>query len=134
MSGDNGYRREKRLTTRHKINIAVKYRVWKSYLPECAGESLDISEGGMCFVSRTLLEEGDTLQLRFDMPEEVVDEPTAEWRCTGQILKVERFGALPRCQVRVRFDCYEIERPNGTTTIHLDLSSLRFGSPSAGKV
>jgi hypothetical protein len=59
------------------------------------------------------------------MPEEVVDELAAEWRCTGQVLKVEAVGRLPIFHVGVRFDCYEVARPNGTTTIRIDLNSLR---------
>jgi hypothetical protein len=69
--------------------------------------------------------EGQTVELRFDMPEEVVDEAAAEWGCTGQVLKVEAVGRLPIFHVGVRFDCYEVARPNGTTTIRIDLNSLR---------
>jgi c-di-GMP-binding flagellar brake protein YcgR len=123
-----GYFREQRLTSRHKLTFPVKYRVRKSESPEYAGESLDISEGGICFVTHSLLEEGETIEIRFEMPEEVVDEPAAEWRCTGRVLKVERLGAGATFHVRVRFDCYEVARQNGTTTIRLDLNSLRFVS------
>jgi hypothetical protein len=121
------YLHDRRLTPRHKISLPVKYRLWKSGLPERTGESLDISEGGICFITRALVEEGETLQLRFDMPEEVVDEPTTQWRCTGRAVKVEGLAAHSQC-VRVRFDCYEIVRPTGTTTIHMNLNSLRFES------
>ena len=132
MAEESSYAREKRLTTRHKISVPVKHRIWKSELPERAGESLDISEGGICFVTRSEVKEGDHVNVRFDMPEEVVDEPTAEWRCTGRVVKVEPIGDGTMFTVRLRFDCYEVTRANGTTTIRLDLNSLRFGSFSSG--
>ena len=128
MAAENGWSREKRLTMRHNIRIPVKYRVWKSDLSEQVGESLDISEGGICFVTRGMLEENQVLEVRFVMPEEVVDEPTAEWRCTGRIVKVDSAeGTQALFKVRVRFECYEVERPNGTTTFRLDLNNFRLG-------
>ena len=130
MLENAGYLREKRLTERHKVSIPVKFRLWKSALPEQSGESLDLSEAGICFTTRSIVDEGETIEIRFEMPEFVVDEPTAEWRCTGQVIKVHRFGNHARFDVTVRFDCYEIVRPNGTTTVRLDLNSLRFGSAS----
>ena len=133
MSGNTGYSHDRRLTPRHKFSLPVKYRACKSELPERAAESLDISEGGISFTTHSPPEEGETIEVRFEMPEEVVDEPTAEWRCTGQVLKVEAFGTHPIFRIRVRFDCYEVRRPNGTTVVRLDLNSLRFGSPSVGR-
>ena len=126
---NHGYLLEKRLTARHKINFPVKFRLWKSDSPESPGESLDISEGGICFETQAIVEEGQTLEIRFDMPEEVVDEPTTEWRCTGQIVKVDPITPTQKGRhVSIRFDCYEIAMPNGTTTIRLDFSSLHLGS------
>ena len=119
------FTQERRLSPRYEINIPIKFRAWKSDLPECVGEALNISEGGVCFRTHALVAEGQTVQVRFDMPEEVVDEPTAEWLCTGQVLKVEPVGRLPIFHVRIRFDCYEIARQNGTTTIRIDLNALR---------
>lgn len=121
----SSYVLERRATPRHQIAVPVKFRPWKSALPEHAAESIDVSEGGICFTTPAPLAEGETLELRFDMPEEVVDEPVTEWRCTGQIVKVHPVAGAHFCfPVRVRFDCYEVARPNGTTTIRLHVSSL----------
>ena len=127
------FTQERRLSPRYKINIPIKVRVWKSDRPESCGETLNVSEGGICFRTHALLGEGETVEVRFDMPEEVVDEPAAEWLCTGQVLKVEPVGRLPLLHVRVRFDCYQVARPNGTTTIRIDLNSLRFGAATRGE-
>jgi c-di-GMP-binding flagellar brake protein YcgR len=117
---------ERRLTARHQISVPVKYRPAKSELAERLGESVDISEGGICFVTSALVKEGDILQVRFDMPEEVVAEPTTEWRCSGQVLKVESVGAHAQ-RVRMRFEHYEVRRPTGTTTVRIDVNAHRFG-------
>ena len=122
----HGHLPERRLTPRHQVSVPVKYRLAKSELAERIGESVDISEGGICFVTTALVREGDTLQVRFDMPEEVVDEPTTEWRCSGQVVKVEGVGAHAQ-RVRMRFECYEVRRPTGTTLIRIDLNAHRFG-------
>lgn len=132
MSANKGYSRERRLSPRHRLSIPIKYRLWKSALPERTGESLDISEGGIYFVTNAMLEEGEMVELRFSMPEEIANEPSTEWRCTGRVVRTEAIGGMHgRLGVRVRFDCYEVERPKGTTSIQLDLNALRFG-PAPG--
>ena len=125
---DYGLWEERRRTERHGIHVPVKYRAWKSASPEGYGESLNISEGGIFFATDLAVNEGETLTVRFDMPEEVVHEPSAEWKCTGQAIRVQRIDS-GKFGVRVRFDCYEVARPQGTTHIYMDLNSLRFGAP-----
>jgi hypothetical protein len=119
---------ERRLVRRHSVNVPLKYRLWKSQLPEMRGESLDISESGVYFAAHSVLEKGETVEVRFEMPEGVVDEPPAEWLCTGQVMRVDRVGGLSgRLGVAVRFDCYEIAKPQGTTTFRVDQQSFRLG-------
>jgi PilZ domain len=130
MDSDYGLWQERRRTERLEINIPVKYRAWKSAAPDTLGVSLDISEGGIHFATSSAVAEGDTLEVCFDMPSELVDEPTAEWRCTGQAIRVQPIDS-GKFGVRVRFDCYQIARPQGTTHIYMDLNSLRFGAPPA---
>ena len=129
MDSDYGLWHDRRRTERHGVSIPVKYRAWKSASPEGFGESLNISEGGIYFSTDAAVHEGDTLTVRFDMPPEIVDEPIAEWKCTGQAIRVQAMDS-GKFGVRVRFDCYEVARPQGTTHIYLDLNSLRFGAPS----
>jgi hypothetical protein len=127
---DNTFSCEKRLTARHRISLPVKYRTWKSKSPEHVGESLDISEGGMCFSAPTMPKEGETVEVRFQMPEQVANEPAAEWCCTGQVMevvKVEQPEKPKRFYIRMRFDCYEVARASGTTTIQFDFSAFRAG-------
>lgn len=122
-----GFWEDRRLTERHAIHIPVKYRTWKSGAPESLGVSLNISEGGIHFATSTAVQEGETLEVRFEMPEEVLEEPSAEWKCTGEVIRVERIDD-GKFGLRVRFDSYEIARPEGTTSIYMDFSSLRFGA------
>ena len=126
-----GFCEDRRRSERHAIHVPVKYRSWKSAAPENLGVSLDISEGGIHFATSTPVQEGETLEVRFEMPEQIVDEPSAEWKCTGEAIRVERIDD-GKFGVHVRFDCYEIARPEGTTTnIYMDFNSLRFGAPAA---
>jgi len=129
MDSEYGLWQERRRSDRHEINVPVKYRAWKSTAPENLGISLDISEGGIHFATNNPVAEGDTLEVCFEMPLEIVDEPSAEWKCRGQAIRVQRMGS-GQFGVRVRFDCYEVASPQGTTHIYMDLNSLRLGAPS----
>jgi hypothetical protein len=45
------------------------------------------------------------------MPEEITDEPSTEWRCTGHVVRVERVDSTKgKLGVGVQFDCYEVSR------------------------
>ena len=45
------------------------------------------------------------------MPEEIIGEPTSEWRCTGHVVRTEAIQAAGgKLGVGVQFDCYEVSR------------------------
>ena len=127
--------RERRFARRHDLTIPLKHRMWKSNLLEEPGESLNISENGVYFATNSVLEQGDTVEVRFQMPEEVVPEPSGEWVCTGQVVRVDRMGGVSGLLgVGVRFDCYEVTKPQGRTTIQFDAASFRLGLFSRERV
>lgn len=119
---------DRRSVRRHTVHVPLKYGLWKSETTGLRGESLNISENGVYFATHSAVERDDTLQLRFQMPEGIVDESPAEWLCTGQVVRVDRGDeATGRVGVAVRFDCYEVARPESTATIHRDPQSFRLG-------
>ena len=123
--------RDRRFTVRHRVSVPVIHKLWKSNLPEKHGQSLDISEGGMYFTTDAVLQEGETIEVKFVMPEAVAGEPPSDWLCTGQVVRVDRVGgANGKLRVGVRFDCYEVARPQDTAVVHCDLPSSRLGLES----
>jgi hypothetical protein len=82
--------------------------VWKSLQPEQAGESVNVSQRGIYFATDSALREGETVEVLFNMPEEIIGESTSEWRCTGHVVRVEAIGG--KIGVGVQFDCYEVSR------------------------
>lgn len=112
----NTFATDRRLARRHNVAVALTHRLWKSGIPAGLGRSLNISEGGIYFATRSAIECGDIIEVRFTMPAVVVGEPPAEWLCTGLVLRVDRAGEVRG--LGVRFDHCEIARPLGTTTIY----------------
>jgi hypothetical protein len=101
-------RSERRLAERFGLKIPVRVRVPKSATPERLAESLNISRRGICFATDLPLCEGMPVQLVFEMPKEVTQKPTAEWRCTGHVVHVRpKNSPIGSVCVGVRFDCYE---------------------------
>ena len=102
---------DRRLVERHKIRMPLRVRMWKSSVPEQAAESVDLSLRGIYFATESKLTEGETVEVFFDMPEEVIGEATSEWRCTGHIVRVEEGRAADgKLGVGVQFDCYEVAK------------------------
>jgi PilZ domain-containing protein len=117
---------DRRLVSRHNISIPLKYRLWRSELHSELGRSLNISEAGVYFATRSKIETGQLIEVRLKMPWEVANEAPTEWLCTGQVVRVDRAGSV--YGIGVRFDCYEVARPLGTTTMHA-AASLRAEYP-----
>lgn len=120
----NGSAEDRRLTPRHNISIPLKYRLWRSKFHSELGRSLNISEAGVYFATRSQIETGELIEVRLRMPEEVSSEAPTEWLCTGQVVRVDRAGSV--YGIGVRFDCYRVARPLGITTMHA-AASLRSG-------
>ncbi len=107
----NRYQTDRRLTGRYKVKTPLRVRLWKSALPECTAESVNLSQRGIYFATDSELHKGETVEVLFFMPEEIVGEPPVEWRCTGHVVRVEEIKTPGgKLGVGVQFDCYEVTR------------------------
>ena len=107
----NRYRTDRRLAGRYKMKTPLRVRLWKSAVPECAAESMNLSQHGIYFATNSALHKGETVEVLFNMPREIVGEPSSEWRCTGHVVRVEDINTPSGKQgVGVQFDCYEVSR------------------------
>ena len=105
---------DRRLAQRFSLNIPLYIRSWKSQAPEQRVESVNVSECGAYYETDTPPLEGAMMQIRLDMPKEVTGDPTAEWRCTGKVMRVQPArSSSALLGVSVRFDYYEVLRSDG---------------------
>jgi len=107
----NRYRTDRRLAGRYKMKTPLRVRLWKSVVPESAAESMNLSQHGIYFATNSMLRKGETVEVLFNMPREIIGEPSSEWRCTGHVVRVEDINTPSGKQgVGVQFDCYEVSR------------------------
>jgi PilZ domain len=93
------------------MKTPLRVRLWKSAMPECSGESVNLSQHGIYFATNSVLRKGETVEVLFNMPREIGGEPASEWRCTGHVVRVEEINTPGGKQgVGVQFDCYEVSR------------------------
>jgi hypothetical protein len=105
------YRSDRRLVRRYLVRTPLRVRLWKSAVPECAAESVNLSQRGIYFETDETLRAGETVEVLFYMPKEIVGEPESEWRCTGHVVRIEKTeGPGGKQGVGVQFDCYEVSR------------------------
>ena len=105
------FQKDRRLAGRHKVKAPLRVRLWKSAQPEQRAESVNVSQRGIYFETDSELREGETVEVFFNMPEEIIGEETSEWRCTGHVVRVEAGGATEgKVGVGVQFDCYEVSK------------------------
>jgi hypothetical protein len=88
----NRYQTDRRLADRYKMKTPLRVRIWKSAVPECTAESVDLSQRGIYFATNSVLHKGETVEVLFNMPEEIVGETMSEWRCTGHVVRVEEIA------------------------------------------
>lgn len=86
---------ERRTKPRHTLLITAKYQVNALIVPEgmndCTdGEALtvNVSEGGLCFLTDMPLAEGDVLMLRLPVPQELTFVPSLVDVCWVRLLPV----------------------------------------------
>jgi len=116
---------DRRLALRFRLNIPLYIRAWKSHAPEQRVESVNVSECGAYFETDSPPREGSIVQIRLDMPNEITGHPTAEWRCTGKVTRIEPVNSSRHLLgVSIRFDYYEVCRPENSLA-DLSLSSTR---------
>jgi hypothetical protein len=101
--------RDRRLIRRYEVRTPLRVRLCRSTGPEQDAHSLNLSEYGVYFATNSLMHKGDAVEVALRMPEEVIGEEADEWRCIGQVVRVERIASkLGKLGVGVRFDCYEV--------------------------
>jgi hypothetical protein len=95
---------------RFDMRIPVRIRSLNSGIsPSLATESLNVSATGLLFTTNAKFEHGATVEVLLRMPEEIVGAPANEWRCTGQVVRIEeRETPTARFEVGVKFYCYEV--------------------------
>ena len=95
---------------RFEMRIPVRIRPLNSGIsPSLSTESLNVSATGLLFTTNARFENGVTVEVLLRMPEEIVGSPANDWRCTGQVVRVEeRDSPAERFQVGVKFYCYEV--------------------------
>jgi Tfp pilus assembly protein PilZ len=102
---------DRRFARRFGVKTALRVRVWKSSIPEERAESMNVSEGGIFFVTNRPHQEGQVVEILLKMPKEITGDPPTEWRCTGSVVRVEPIDSVKgKLGVGVRFDCYEVSR------------------------
>jgi hypothetical protein len=100
---------DRRQTVRLNLRTPIRIRFWKSEVLEEQGESENLSENGILFATDSVIPVGTVLEIDLKMPEVITGAPTAEWLCSGHVVRVEpivsHWGKLA---VSVQFDCYEV--------------------------
>jgi hypothetical protein len=105
------FQKDRRLAGRYNVKTPLRVRLWKSAVPEQTAESVNVSQRGIYFATDSLPREGETVEVFFNMPQEIIGEPASEWRCTGYVVRVEVLKASGRkLGVGVQFDCYEVSK------------------------
>lgn len=105
------FRSDRRLVKRYDMKTPLRVRVWKTATPDVMAESINLSQRGIYFATESELRKGETVEIFFNMPEEIIGEPTTEWRCTGHVVRVEEKEASANTTgVGVQFDCYEVSK------------------------
>ena len=122
------FRRDMRIAPRHNVKEDLRVRIWKSNTPEQRAESINLSEGGIFFVTDAVFQRGEEIEVFLQMPQEVTGEPATDWRCTGQVVRIEPVDSpMGKLGVGVRFHCYEVSRSEATGSPATMFPPSRFG-------
>ena len=111
MKGPSG--RDRRTAPRHPLRVPLTVRLWKSTLPAQKSISRNLSTSGAQFPTQLPVAVGTVVELWLKMPEEISGEETAEWRCSGHVVRIEEEPSArrrKRAEVAIQFDCYEVAR------------------------
>jgi hypothetical protein len=130
------FQKDRRLAGRYKVKTPLRVRLWKSAVPEQTAESVNVSQRGIYFATDSPLREGETVEVFFNMPQEIIGEPASEWRCTGHVVRVEVLKASGRkLGVGVQFDCYEVSKStlaDAATKAELPVRMMSRTAPNGG--
>lgn len=103
------FEHDRRLSLRHNFKTDLRIRVRRSNAAELKAESKNLSQRGVFFATDLELSKGAALDLVVEMPEQITGVPTAQWLCTGHVVRVE--SKPDERGVGVQFDFYEVSRP-----------------------
>jgi hypothetical protein len=110
MSGN-----DRRQTARFDLEIPLSIR--RIELPETPARiavSSNVSVSGLCMETDLLLEVGTPVEISLRMPHQVTGNPSREWRCRGQVVRVQpRDLSHDHPSVGVQFQYYEVLRGDG---------------------
>lgn len=102
---------DQRLFKRYSVKTALRVRIWKSGDSEQRGESINISQRGIFFVTNATIHKDEVIEILLKMPQEITGELPTEWRCTGLVVHVESVDSPQgKLGIGARFDCYEVSR------------------------
>ncbi|HTV60834.1 MAG TPA: PilZ domain-containing protein [Verrucomicrobiae bacterium] len=98
-----------RRTPRFDLHIPLRIRALDSDDASLATESVNLSATGLYFATDLDFRIGAPVEILLRMPEEIAGEPSKEWCCKGQIVRVENSGA-PHVKfgVGVKFHYYVV--------------------------
>ena len=103
--------KDRRTSPRHPLRVPLKVRLWKSETPEHKSISRNLSLSGAHFPTELPVAIGTVIELRLKMPEEISGERSAEWRCSGHVVRIDEQGpSQNKRDVAIQFDCYEVAR------------------------
>lgn len=105
------FEHDRRLSQRHDFRTDMRIRVRKSNAGELWAESKNLSQRGVFFATELELNKGAALDLLVEMPEQITGVPTAQWLCTGHVVRVVPMDSKCARGVAVQFDFYEVSRP-----------------------
>ncbi len=100
---------DRRLTRRHNLKVPLRVRARRADTSERRADSVNLSQRGVFFATDLSFSKGAAVDLLVEMPEEVTGAPTAQWLCTGHVVRVVPLDS-PRGEhgVGVQFDFYEV--------------------------
>jgi PilZ domain-containing protein len=80
--------RDRRSAYRCSLRTSTRVRARRAINSEQKTESEDISKRGIFFATDLSLSARAAVDLVVNMPEEVAGMPSAQWRCTGRVVRV----------------------------------------------
>ena len=95
---------------RVEMHVPIRVRALDAGLaPRLFAEAVNVSATGLLFATSARFESGTPVEVLFRMPEEIVGHPSNDWRCKGEVVRVEEHQTpTTRYDVGVRFVCYEV--------------------------
>jgi Tfp pilus assembly protein PilZ len=106
------FEHDRRLSLRHDFRTDLRLRLRNSNVGELRVVSRNLSQRGVFFATELELTKGAALDLLVEMPEQITGVPTAQWLCTGHVVRVVPVNSPQGDRgVGVQFDFYEVSRP-----------------------